>query len=115
LITRGNAHYHNRDGAASGDYKAAFRLDPDQTTRELVAIVVDHARRAPGTVLEHCRKHLRIDPDDIMSYARRGLTLLLLGRDAEAEPDFERMRRLDPEWGPLLALLIEGVRQHRAS
>jgi tetratricopeptide (TPR) repeat protein len=112
LITRGNAHYHNCDGAASADYKAAFRLDPDLTTRELVGIVVDHARRAPVAVLEHCRKHLRIDPDDIMSYARRGLTLLLLGREAEAEPDFERMRQMDPEWRPYLALLIEGVRRH---
>jgi hypothetical protein len=50
-----------------------------------------------------------------MAYARRGLTLLLLGREAEAAPDFDRMRQLDPEWGPLLERLIEGVRRHRTS
>ena len=47
LISRGNAHYHHRDGRASADYKAAFRLDAEATTRELVGIVVDHGRARP--------------------------------------------------------------------
>ena len=47
-----------------------------------------------------------------MAYIRRGLTLLLLGRDGEAGPDFDRMRQLDPEWGPLLDRLIEYLRHH---
>ena len=87
--SRGNAHYHSRDGLASADYEAAFRLDPE-------------------AVLKSCRTHLRHDPDDIMAYARRGLTLLWLGRDADAGPDFDRMRQLEPEWRPHLDLWIEG-------
>ena len=94
-ISRGNAHYHSRDGLASADYEAAFRLDPE-------------------AVLKSCRTHLRHDPDDIMAYARRGLTLLWLGRDADAGPDFDRMRQLEPEWRPHLDLWIEGVARHLA-
>ncbi len=65
-------------------------------------------------MLENCRKHIRINPDDLVAYARRGLTLLLQGRDAEAEADFQQILRRGPEWQGPLRLLIDAARR-RAS
>jgi hypothetical protein len=62
-------------------------------------------------VLENCHKHLRISARDALAWARRGLTLLLLGRDAEAEADLEQARALQPEFRPLLERVVEAVAQ----
>ena len=66
-------------------------------------------------MLENCRKHIRINPGDLVAYARRGLTLLFLGRDTEAEQDFQQVLRRGPEWDGPLRLLIHEAERLRAS
>ena len=88
-ISRGNARYHKRDLRGIEDHRTAFRLDPGLTVREMVRGFRADLGRGHEAVLENCRKHIRIHPDDLMSYTRRGITLILLGRDSEAEPDLD--------------------------
>jgi tetratricopeptide (TPR) repeat protein len=113
-ISRGNARYHRRDPHALADYRTAWRLDADATAREVARMVADDARRDAERVLENCRKHLRISPRNTFALARRGLTLLVLGRTAEAEGDLEQARALEPEFRPLLERVIEQVRVRAA-
>jgi Tfp pilus assembly protein PilF len=40
---------------------------------------------------------LEIDPNMVLAYTNRGLTLLLQGKDSEAEKDFEKARSLAPD------------------
>jgi hypothetical protein len=56
---------------------------------------------------------LRIYPDDIVAYARRGLTLLLQDKEAEADRDFHEILRRSPEWKETLDLLLEILRRRR--
>ena len=72
-------------------------------------------RRDAEAVLENCRKHIRINPADLVAYARRGLTLLLQDRHDEAEQDFQQALSLGPEWGGPLRLLIDEATHRRAS
>ena len=67
------------------------------------------------SVLENCRKHIRINPGDLVAYARRGLTLLLQGRDPEAEAGFQELLRAAPEVRSLLRLLIEEAQRRRTT
>lgn len=105
-LSRGNARYHRRDPLALADYRTAFRLDAEGAAREAARMLADDARRDAEGVLENCRKHLRISARDAVAHARRGLTLLLLGRAAEAENDLEQARTLQPEYWPLLKRLV---------
>jgi tetratricopeptide (TPR) repeat protein len=105
-LSRGNARYHRRDPVALADYRTAFRLDAEAAAREAVRMLADEARRDAEGVLTNCRKHLRISASDAVAHARRGLTLLLLGRDAEAENDLEQARTLQPEIWPLLKRVV---------
>jgi hypothetical protein len=61
-------------------------------------------------VLRNCDKHLRLNDRDAIAYARRGLTLLLLGREVEAEADFVRSRELVPDMAACLSLVIDRLR-----
>jgi tetratricopeptide (TPR) repeat protein len=114
-LSRGNARYHRRDRLALADYRTAFQLDAEATAREAARMVADDARREAEGVLENCRKHLRINPRDAVALARRGLTLLLLGRVAEAEADLEQAGALQPEFRLLLDRVVEQVRTLRQS
>ena len=49
-----------------------------------------------------------------MAGTRRGLTLLLSGREAEATPDFDQVVRRSPEWKVNLEYLIETATSTRA-
>jgi tetratricopeptide (TPR) repeat protein len=109
-ISRGNARYHRRDPRALADYRTAWRLDADATAREVARMVADDARRDAESVLENCRKHLRISPRNAFALARLGLTLLVLGRTAEMEGDLDQVRVLEPELRPLLERVTEQVR-----
>jgi tetratricopeptide (TPR) repeat protein len=112
-MSRGNTRYHLRDLGAIEDYVVAFRLDPALAASEIIRILRDDLRRDAHAVLENCRKHVRICPNDLVAYARRGLSLLLLGREEEAQENFERMRLRspDPNWKQYLDLLIESARR----
>jgi tetratricopeptide (TPR) repeat protein len=106
-ISRANARYHKRDVRAVLDFRRAFRLDAEGAAREVLRIVTADAQRDAEMVLENCTKHLRISARDVLANARRGLTLLLLGRQAEARPALERVGDLLPDLRPHWRRLVE--------
>jgi tetratricopeptide (TPR) repeat protein len=110
-ISRGNARYHCRDPRGVVDFRMAFRLDPEGAADELLRIITADARRNPQAVLDNCTRHLRINAGDLLASARRGLTLLLLGRDAEAEPDLARVRAHVPDLQAHLQRLVQLARR----
>jgi tetratricopeptide (TPR) repeat protein len=81
MISRGHARYHLRDPRALDDYRRAQALDPEGTLRELARFCLDDVARDPEGVLKNCDQHLRINPQDVVARARRGLALAILGRD----------------------------------
>jgi tetratricopeptide (TPR) repeat protein len=106
-ISRANARYHKREVHAVQDFRMAFRLDAEDAAREVLRIVSADAQRDAELVLENCTKHLRISGRDVLANARRGLTLLLLGRHAEARADLERFHDLLPDLRPHWRRLVE--------
>ena len=112
-ITRGNARYHQNDIGGVLDYRMAFAIDPLCAARGLLFIIEVQIQRIGAGVLADCSKHLRNNPKDVMSYARRGLTLLLQAKDAEAERDFQQFRLLNPKGRANLELLIREAKQRR--
>jgi Flp pilus assembly protein TadD len=56
---------------------------------------------------------IELDPRYALAYGNRGLVLLRLGKDSEAERDFERAVALKPELKAELELNIERVRKWR--
>jgi Flp pilus assembly protein TadD len=109
-VSRAHARYHRRDDRASDDYVRAFEIDPDVASAEIVRALVEHVRQDATLVLRNCGKHLRDTPDDLTALTRRGLTLLLLGRDAAAAPDLARAAALAPGHGALMTRLIAETR-----
>jgi Flp pilus assembly protein TadD len=67
---------------------------------------LDHAVREFNRAIE-------LNPRYALAYGNRGLVLLRLGRDAEAEKDFERAVALKPELKAELELNIERVKKLR--
>ena len=115
-ISRGNARYHKRDPGAILDYRKAFTLDPWLAAQTVVRILADDLERDAAHVFANCASHLRDNPDDASAYCRRGLSHLLLGRDAEAEADFQEfLARPSPTAQHNLTLLIQAARQRCAS
>jgi tetratricopeptide (TPR) repeat protein len=112
-ISRGNARYHCRDPRGVVDFRMAFRLDPEGAAGELLRIITVDAQRNPQAVLDNCTRHLRISAGDVLASARRGLTLILLGRDAEAEPDLARVRTLVPDLQAHFQRLVQLARRSR--
>ena len=43
-----------------------------------------------GLRLADCDRHLQDNPNDVLAYVRRAITLLLLGRDEEARQEAKR-------------------------
>jgi hypothetical protein len=101
-VSRANARYHLRDPLGFRDYRMAFRLDPSGTAAELARLVLQRARLDGAEVLDNCARHLRLDSRDLTAHAWRGLTLVALGRAAEAEAHFEQLLALVPEVKPHL-------------
>jgi hypothetical protein len=54
--------------------------------------------------------NIKYNDRDALAYARRGLTLLVLGRDADAAPDLAGFRALVPHMWPYLQRVIELAR-----
>jgi hypothetical protein len=106
-LSRGNVRYHLRDIAAPADYANAFRLNAEAAASEVLRILKTDIKEDAESVLENCRKHVRICPDDAVAYSRRGLTLLLLGREAEAASDLEHAVQRLPECREYLDLLVQ--------
>jgi Tfp pilus assembly protein PilF len=112
-ISRGNARYHLRNPTGLDDFLTAFRIGRQRAAGEIIRVLTCGVREDPDGVLENCRQHVRICPDDLLAYARRGLSLLILGREGEAAEDFKQIaqRNSDPDLGHYLALLVESARR----
>jgi tetratricopeptide (TPR) repeat protein len=106
-ISRGNARYHRCDPRGLADYLRAFSLNPEGAAREVLRVVGEGLRRGAAEVLGNCDRHLRRDEGDVLAHARRALTLVLLGRAAEAEPHLARLRALAPAVVPHLDRLLD--------
>jgi tetratricopeptide (TPR) repeat protein len=112
-MTRGNIRFHLRDAGCTEDYRQAFALDTPAAVADVIRILTTDIGMNLDDVLENCRKHLRISPRDPVARARRGLTLMLIGREADAESDFELFRQQAPEHQATLELLIAAGRKAR--
>src|SRR5262249_36171714 len=112
-VSRANARHHMRDQEAIVDYHAAFRINPHGAAAEIIRILILNYQEDGDLVFENCRKHLRIYPDDIVAFARRGLTFSLLSKEAEAARDFQEILRRSPEWKETLDLLFETLRNRQ--
>jgi tetratricopeptide (TPR) repeat protein len=112
-VSRGNTRYHLRDLSGYEDYVVAFRLNRELAASDIIRFLRADLRQNAEAVLENCRKHVRICPNDLVAYARRGLSLLLLGREEEARENFEEIarRNTDPNWKQHLELLIDSARR----
>jgi lipoprotein NlpI len=114
-LARANTRYHLRDLGAEDDFRAAFRLDAAYTASAIVTLLLQALEDGPGLILTDCEKHLRFEPGDFHSLARRGLVRLLQSRDAEAQADFDEYGRLNPEGTPFLAVIIEEAKRRACS
>lgn len=113
-IARANARYHKRDQAGFVDYLRAFGIDREGTARELVRILVLDLGRDSELVLTNCGKHLKLDPGDVTARCRRALTLVLLGREREAELDLEQILVRSPELKDVLGLLVQRAKDRQS-
>jgi len=113
-VLRGNTRYHAGDwGGLYADYERAFALQPERAAALVVRTLLAERDFNPDEALRACDEHLRQDPGDPTSHARRGLILLWLRRGDEAERDFEQCRALRPEAAPYLELIVQQARDLR--
>src|SRR5262249_36635314 len=93
-LSRGHARYHRRDRRSLADYVAAFKLAPEESARELVRILVEAGGSGAAGGPADRGQHPRLGRHDVGARARRGFTLILLGRESEAVSDLELTRRV---------------------
>jgi hypothetical protein len=94
------------------DLLIAFRIDPASAARDFVYSIVAGARDSRA-VLANCAWHVRKSNRDALAYARRGCTLVLLGRATEAEGSFAQLVDLVPEVRRYLGLALDGLHNHQ--
>ena len=82
------------------DYKIALNMNAKLAAHEIIRILGSDLRSGPVAVLYNCNQHLKKNPGHITAFIRRGLSLLLLGRDAAASDDFEEVYKQLPEVRP---------------
>jgi tetratricopeptide (TPR) repeat protein len=113
-LMRGNAYYHMGTlGQTYTDYRRAFELDPRLAASHIVKIVLREISASPAAALAACDEHLWRNPDDFLTYGRRGLILLLLGRDAEAQVDLDAFRSRSPHDAELFQFVIDAALRRR--
>ena len=113
-LLRGNARYHLSElDAASNDFRRAFELDPHLAASHIVRRLVREVESAPEAELAACDEHLRKTPNDLLTYLRKGLTLLLMGRDAESQENLGRFSTQSPQDVGYLHIVIDLVKQRR--
>lgn len=108
-VGRASAHYHVGDEATAWEsFRAAYALNPEVYTQFCVNTVEENARTCLADTLASYAKHLDANPADSMTWSLRGMTMLILGRKAEAWSDFEELFRRG-QFEKLLAVLIDRV------
>jgi len=111
-VSRCHARYMCYDPDSIDDLLIAFRIDPARAARDFVYSIVAGARDS-RPVLANCTLHVRKSNRDALAYARRGCTLLLLGRSAEADESFTQLLDLVPEARTYLGLVLDGLHDHQ--
>jgi serine/threonine-protein kinase len=115
-LLRGNSRYHLLDSEGMiADYRRAFELSPRLVPSLIVRKLIRNMGDDPSRALAASAEFLAHSPDDSMTLATRGLTLLLLGRRGEADTDLERFRELLPEGGPYLDTIITEIQRRSCS
>lgn len=114
-LLRGHARYHLRNSEATHDYQRAFEIDPIAMPKRLVEELAAEVLRNANAVIRICEQHLKTHPKDYQSFARRGLTRLLMWDDAAAEADFEACRALDATSNARLDRYIEEAKRKRGT
>jgi tetratricopeptide (TPR) repeat protein len=113
-LMRGNAHYHLGTLAETyADYRRAFRIDPDLAAGQIVRLLLREVATDAAAALSACDEHLQRHPDDFLTCGRRGLLLLLLGRDDEARADLDTFCIRSPQDAGWLQRVIDGVLRRR--
>jgi tetratricopeptide (TPR) repeat protein len=113
-VLRGHTRYHLGDWRGlCADYDRAFALQPDRAAGLVVRTLLAGLKPDAAAALRACDEHVRQDAEDPISYARRGLALLLLRRTEEAGEDFQRCRALWPDAAQILEQIIMRARAPR--
>ena len=114
-VSRGNARYHLQDLGGHNDYMTALVIDAKRASYEVIRKLGADLRLGPVGVLFNCNQHIKETPDLITAYIRRGLSLLLLGRDRAAEDDFDEVYARVPNVRPpgVFHHLIDEAKRYR--
>jgi tetratricopeptide (TPR) repeat protein len=109
-LLRGNAQFHLGNWQAlCADYRSGFALAASRCAGLLARQLRSSLKADTTATLITAEEHLKQDPDNPIAHAYRGLLLLLLRRDAEAEEDFARCRGLLADAAPFLELSVREV------
>jgi hypothetical protein len=107
---RAHVLYHKRKiGPGDDDFHAAFAIDADYCAEFIVGQLIWSLQEDAAALLDNCHTHLRLRPDDFLTYARRGLVYRLQGQTAAAESDFAEYVRRSPRGAWILQRLIDEV------
>jgi hypothetical protein len=114
-ISRARERYQNGDPNCEADYRDAYVLDARLAVGVIVRGLENEVRDDVACVLINCMERLAIDSRDVVARARLGLALLLLYQDVEAFQNLQRAFLQNPDWRPLLRLLVNKVKLRRAT
>jgi tetratricopeptide (TPR) repeat protein len=112
-ITRGNARYHLYDPVAAKDYRTSFQINPEGYTKQIVRLVAHQVQHERDYLFANCAEHLQKDPQDTISYTRRGVAHFLLGKDDEGQRELEEVLRFSPSAVERVQRLIAEVKRVR--
>lgn len=115
-LLRGLARRRTGDlNAALDDYNRALEIDPNEVgAYEMRASLRVTNRDFQGALADY-GKTIEICPHCFEAYKERGILLLYLGKDAEAEQDFKRCFALDPAKKAELEQMIDKYKRLRDS
>lgn len=115
-ISRGQAYYHKRRVSESrADFEHAFAMNPQGYAETLGGRIWSRALANGEAILLDCGRHLTRNSKDYAAHVRRGLTLLSLGRDEEAQADLDQAMALEASASKRITALIEVIRRLRGS
>jgi tetratricopeptide (TPR) repeat protein len=111
-ILRGHTRYHCGDWQGlCDDYARAFAIHAEQAAAVVLRSFFPGLNASAAAELRACDEHLRKNPDDPISYARRGFIRLLMRQEAGAQEDFARCRSLLPTSAAYLDKVLQHARR----
>jgi tetratricopeptide (TPR) repeat protein len=114
-VVRGHARYELRDYiGATEDWNTSIEIDPNYYSAYFYRGTTRSNQRDYKGALADYSKMVELDPDSCSGYELRGFLLLALGRDAEAERDFNKCYILNPSERPKIEQKSNDVKRRRA-